>query len=74
MRIVKNLNTLKAMANRGLIEFHEHTGTKINGLYGGNSFTCYYVWDGKSNFQYKGQNYGIKYFDGCFCPYVVKLN
>jgi len=74
MEIVKDLSALKAMAKQGLIELHAQTGSKIKGLYGGDSFTCYYVWDGKYNFEYKGAKYGIKYFDGCFCPYVVKLN
>lgn len=74
MEIVKNMNTLKAMAKKGLIELHAQTGSKIQGLYSRNSFTCYYVWDGKYKFEFKGQNYGIKYFDGCFCPYVVRLS
>ena len=24
--------------------------------------------------EYKGSTYIAKYFDGCFCPYLVKLN
>ena len=74
MEIVKNLNTLKAMAKRGLVEFCDQTGFKIRGLYSRDTFTCYYVWEGKDRFEYKGQSYGIKYFDGCFYPYVVKLD
>lgn len=74
MEIVKNMATLKDMAKQGLIELHEQTGSKIRGFYSSKTFTCYYVWDGKYSFEYKGQKYGIKYFDGCFCPFVVKIS
>jgi hypothetical protein len=70
---VKNMNTLKAMERKGLIELHRQTGSKIAGLYSNQKFTCYYVHDGLTQFQYKKQWYGIKYFSGCFFPYVVKL-
>lgn len=73
MQTVRNMNTLKAMAKAGFIELHKQTGTKIKGLYSPNSFTCYYVYEGHFNFWYKGEAYGVRYFDGCFYPYVVKL-
>ena len=71
---VRNIRTLKAMANRGLITLHPQTGTKIFGLYGGKSFTCYYVDDAPSRFIYKGATYGAKYFPGCFFPYIIFIN
>ena len=74
METVKNFNTLKAMAKRGLIELHSDTGTKLKNWFGGGFHVCHYVNDGKYRFEYKGQNYAVKYFDGCFCPFVVKLN
>lgn len=72
MKIVENLNTLKAMERKGLITFHNQTGTKIQGLYSDQKFTCYYIADGLSNFDYKGKKYSTRYFSGCFCPYVVE--
>lgn len=74
MKIVKNLNTLKAMQRLGFIKFHHQTGEQITGLYSSKKFTCYYVDDGKYFFTYKGKKYGTTYISGCFCPYVVELN
>jgi hypothetical protein len=74
MEIVKDMSTLKGMLKQNLIKFHEQTGTKIKGLYGGKSFTCYYIDDRAdgvpSIFTYKNRQYIVKYFSGCFCPYV----
>ena len=71
-RVVKNMNTLKAFEKRGLVIFCSDTGTKITGLYGGNSFTCYYI-DSACNFEHKGKKYREKYFSGCFYPYLVEV-
>ena len=73
MQVIQNLNTLKAMARAGHINLHNQTGSKIQGLYSTKTFTCYYVDEGKGKFEYKGKTYGVKYFDGCFCPYVVQI-
>jgi hypothetical protein len=80
MQTVKNLNTLKAMERLGHIKLHPQTGSKITGLYSSKKFTCYYVDDGASSFDYKGKKYGVKsfynyhsIFDGGFAPYVIKL-
>lgn len=72
MKIVKNLNILKAMQRQGLITLHEQTGTKIQGLYSNKKFTCYYISEGLFNFEYNGKKYSTKYFSGCFCPYIVE--
>lgn len=73
MNIVENMSTLRAMQKRGFIEFCDQTGKTIETLYSKQKHTCYYVNDGKFSFTYKGKEYGIKYFDGCFMPFVVEL-
>ncbi len=72
MKTVKNMNTLKAMQKKGVI-FCNQTGSKISGLYSNKLFTCYYVDSAPLIFEYKGNIYGEKYFDGCFYPFVVEL-
>ena len=72
MKLVKNMNTLRAMERAGHIKLHEHTGTKKEGLYYHKKSTVHYVDDGKHTFTYKGKTYHTKYFSGCFCPYVVE--
>jgi len=71
-KIVKNLNTLKAMQKMGFVKFCDQTGEKIHGLYDRKLFTCYYVYEAEQNFTYKGKKYGQKYFSGCFMPYVIE--
>jgi len=75
LSVVDSIPTLKAMAKKGLITLHEQTGKKITGLYGDESFTCYYVEDGKHTFQFGAWNhiYIRKYVDGCFCPYIFRV-
>lgn len=77
METVRNLNTLKAMLKAGLITFSSQTGLKITGLYSNKYFICYYVDDygpQGPNFIYKDCVYSLKYFSGCFYPYVVKIS
>ena len=71
MEQVKNMNTLKAMAKRGFVQLDGDTGSIVSWY--GLCFRTYYVWDGKSSFEYKGKRYITKYVDGCFKPYVFKL-
>lgn len=73
MKKVRNINTLRAMERRGFIKLHNQTGSKITGLYSKNTFTCYYIDEGLSFFDYNGKKYGVRFFSGCFCPYVVEL-
>ena len=73
MNIVKNINTLKAMKKRGFVKFCDQTGEKITGLYDNRKFTCYYIYEAKLSFEYKGKKYGQKYFDGCFYPFIIEL-
>lgn len=73
MKVVKNLNTLKAMEKCGYIGLHSDTGTKIQGLYSNKKFTCYYIEDGLLDFTYQNKKYITKYVSGCFCPYVFQI-
>lgn len=75
MKIVKNMNTLKAMRKRGLISFCNDTGKKITGLYSNNKHTCYYVDDsasGFNQFEYNNKQYKLEYLSGCFYPYIIE--
>ena len=73
--LVAHIGTLKMLEKAGHIMLHSQTGTKISGLYGGQTFTCYYIDDYKHpRFEHKGIKYHARYVDGCFCPYVFKVN
>lgn len=62
-KIVKNLNTLKAMERKNLIKLHKDTSKGF-----------YYIDDAINYFfNYKNNKYKIKFFDGCFCPFVIQL-
>jgi hypothetical protein len=74
MKIVTNMNTLRAMQRNNFVKFCSDTGRKIQGLYSSKSFVCYYVDEALSRFTYKGKLYGQKYISGCFYPYVVELS
>lgn len=73
-KIVDNISTLRNMAKAGLITLHAQTGTKITTLYSKQKHTCCYIDDGKPSFEYRGKKYGVKYFDGCFNPFVVEYD
>lgn len=70
--VIRDIKLLKQMEKKGFVKFHHQTGTKIHGLYDRNLFTCTYVDEAHPLFEFNGNFYGQKYFDGCFCPYVVK--
>lgn len=70
--IVKGISTLKRMAKAGHITLHPQTGTKVKTLYSNQSILCCYIDDGKTTFEFEGKKYGVKYFDGCFNPFVVE--
>lgn len=74
--VVPGVKLLQAMANAGLIKLHDDTGCEV-GHWTGQTVTAFYV-DGltegtPSTFEYKGREYRLKYFDGCFCPFVVDI-
>jgi hypothetical protein len=73
MKIVNYLPTLKAMAKQGLIELDSDTGQTVK-HWTGKKIKAYYVKCGPFTFEYKGKNYGTRYFDGCLNPFVVLLD
>lgn len=76
MNVVRNIRTLKAMEKKGFIKLLPETGTKIKTL-SGSIITCCYVHDYADGefgeFVYNKQKYRLKYFDGCFYPFVVAI-
>jgi len=69
-KVVNNMQTLRAMARSGHIVLHSDTGKKL----GGCRSASYYIQGGEcSKFTFRGKQFLIEYFDGCFCPYVVTL-
>ena len=69
--VVKDIKLIKQFARKGLVKLHPQTGTKITGLYNNQKFTCVYI-DSAETFSYNGYKYKQQYFDGCFCPYLVR--
>ena len=59
--IVRNGNTLRAMAKRGYFKYPVDDTNNPYVDEGNNSRT----------FEYKGNNYKIEYMSGCFYPFVV---
>ena len=62
-KVVKDKRTLKAIERMGFIsqpkhDFYPRCEVGLNYQYA---------------FEYKGSNYSLKYFDGCFYPYLVKM-
>ena len=75
MKIVNHLSVLKAMEHAGHIKLHPDTGHLVK-HWTGPKVTAYYVDHGDitTQFEYKGKQYRLKYFDGCFHPFVVLLD
>jgi hypothetical protein len=74
--VVPDLASLKAMARAGLIRLHADTGQKVR-HWTGRMVTAFYVdgtGSGDEPFVYKGRHYRLKYFDGCFSPFVVDMD
>ena len=71
MEIIKDLRLLKRMQKNGHITLHPQTGKTVT-WYGQKS-KAWYVDDATSYvFDFEGQRYELKYFDGCFYPFIVK--
>lgn len=69
--IVSEVPLLKSLSKQGYLKLHPQTGKKITGLYSNEKFTCYYIDEAKT-FTFNGYKYQEKYFDGCFCPYLIR--
>jgi hypothetical protein len=73
MKILRDLRLLKDMAKAGIISLHEDTGQIVK-HWSGQKVKAYYISNGPFSFEYKGELFGTRYFDGCFCPFIVKLD
>jgi hypothetical protein len=72
-KVVTDIQTLRGMAKAGHIKLDPATGKKVNHWTGQPIKACY-IDDavGPTHFTYRGAKYRIKYFDGCFNPFVVE--
>ena len=72
--IVTDLRVLKAMAKANLILLDDDTGKPVRHWTGAVGKATY-IWDAvKANpFTYKGVQYKVQYFDGCFKPFVCRV-
>jgi|APFre7841882654_1041346.scaffolds.fasta_scaffold85678_4 hypothetical protein len=62
MQIITNFNTLKALEKTGLIKLHKDTSI------------FKYIEEAPHTFTHNGQTYKTIYLDGCFYPFIYKLN
>ena len=73
--IIGDMRILKGMRDAGLIVFDKATGEMV-GHWTGATVKAVYVDDVapgiEQPFTYKGKQYRLKYFDGCFCPFVCR--
>ena len=66
-KIVNDCRTLRALKNRGYIKDYDKNHKYIDSY-------DYFNWNKSiNNFSYKNNNYEVKYFDGCFMPYVIQI-
>ena len=73
MNILTDMRLLKGMAKQGLIILAGDTGKTVK-HWSGQKVKAYYIASGPYRFEYKGKEYAVKYFDGCFSPFVVCLD
>lgn len=71
MKVINNVPLLRAMAKEGCITLHPDTGQKVRHWTGQLVTATYVRGSSNSKFTYNGKKYCLKYFDGCFCPFVV---
>lgn len=62
-KIIDDGRTLKALKNRGFFTSYDKQFKYIDGDY---KLL-------KTSIIYKNKTFKIKYFDGCFCPFVIEL-
>ena len=63
-KIVTDARILKAFKNRGFIKDYDKIYKYVD-----SDFKQFLY-----EFKYKNNTYKIKYFDGCFYPFVIKIN
>jgi hypothetical protein len=64
------------MARAGFVKLHADTGKEVCHWTGQIVTACYVDGIGSSlePFVYKGRHYRLKYYDGCFSPFVVDMD
>ena len=67
-KIVTDCRILRAFKNKGFIKDYDLEFKYVN------SYDYYNSDKNIDKFKYKNNTYKIKYFDGCFNPFVIKLN
>jgi len=72
MEVIMDLRTLKGMAAKGHITLARETGCKVRHWTGQTVVARYVDNAAKREWEYKGIKYRLHYFDGCFCPFVVR--
>lgn len=72
--IVRDLSLLTRMKEAGHVKFHSDTGQKVQVLDSFSKVTCYYVDEVEFKFEFEGAKYGQLFVNGCFCPFVAKLD
>ncbi len=73
MTVVPGLPVLRAMAKAKLITLHEDTGRKVR-HWTGQSVRAYYVKDAADRFfEFRGRQYRMVFFGGCFCPFIADI-
>tara|TARA_R110000824_G_scaffold256095_1_gene445017 strand:+ start:655 stop:906 length:252 start_codon:yes stop_codon:yes gene_type:complete len=66
-KIVNDCRVLKAFKNRNYIKDYDKNHKYVD------SYDYFNSDKNIDEFNYKNDNYVIKYFDGCFMPYVCKV-
>ena len=69
-KIITDSRILKAFKNRNYIKDYDKNHSYVD------AYDCYNCKDYKkivTEFNYKNDNYAIRYFDGCFSPFVIKI-
>ena len=63
-KIVSDCRVLKALKNRNYINSYDKNHKYID---------CSFKQQLNHNIEYKNNIYKIKYFDGCFMPFIIKI-
>lgn len=77
--VVTNMRTLRAMSKAGFIKLSPETGKTVRHWTGQRVNARYVDCGGPKmprslRFEWRGVEYTLKYFDGCFCPFVVRAD
>jgi len=68
--IITDKRLMNRMEKKGLITLHRHTGKFV--YWWNQRIKAWYIEQAPYKFDFEGQTYGYKYFDGCFNPYLIQ--